>query len=288
MARELVLGLEVVLADGRVWNGLRTLRKDNTGYDLKQVFLGAEGSLGIITAAALRLFARAARAGDPVRGRAVARGRGLAARPWQGAVRRADLQLRADGRRLRRGGGGAPPGRAQPAGDGSTLVRAGRARLVPARRPGRRRRGVARRRVRGRARARCDPRRQRGAAGHAVADARGAEPGHAPGGPDRPQRHLGAGRPNPRADRAGHGADRRPRARRAACCRSAMSATATCTSTFVLPLDDRRTSAAARARPAAVCDLVQELGGSISAEHGIGRLKARRAAPPARTRSSSS
>ena len=58
MARELVLGLEVVLADGRVWNGLRTLRKDNTGYDLKQLFLGSEGSLGIVTAASLRLFAR--------------------------------------------------------------------------------------------------------------------------------------------------------------------------------------------------------------------------------------
>ena len=58
MAREMVLGLEVVLADGRVWNGLRTLRKDNTGYDLKQLFLGAEGSLGIVTAASLRLFAR--------------------------------------------------------------------------------------------------------------------------------------------------------------------------------------------------------------------------------------
>jgi FAD/FMN-containing dehydrogenase len=59
MARDLVLGLEVVLADGRAWNGLRTLRKDNTGYDLKQLFIGAEGSLGIITAAALRLFPRA-------------------------------------------------------------------------------------------------------------------------------------------------------------------------------------------------------------------------------------
>ena len=58
MARELLLGLEVVLADGRIWNGLRTLRKDNTGYDLKQLFVGAEGSLGIITAAALRLFPR--------------------------------------------------------------------------------------------------------------------------------------------------------------------------------------------------------------------------------------
>lgn len=55
-ARDLVLGLEVVLASGEVWNGLRTLRKDNTGYDLKQLFLGSEGTLGIITAAALKLF----------------------------------------------------------------------------------------------------------------------------------------------------------------------------------------------------------------------------------------
>jgi FAD/FMN-containing dehydrogenase len=55
-AREQVLGLEVVLPDGRVWDGLRALRKDNTGYDLKQLFLGAEGTLGIITAAVLRLF----------------------------------------------------------------------------------------------------------------------------------------------------------------------------------------------------------------------------------------
>ena len=57
-ARDLVLGLEVVLADGRVWNGLRGLRKDNTGYDLKQLFLGSEGTLGIITAAVLELFAK--------------------------------------------------------------------------------------------------------------------------------------------------------------------------------------------------------------------------------------
>jgi FAD/FMN-containing dehydrogenase len=55
-AREQVLGLEVVLPDGRVWEGLRGLRKDNTGYDLKQLFLGAEGTLGIITAAVLRLY----------------------------------------------------------------------------------------------------------------------------------------------------------------------------------------------------------------------------------------
>ena len=55
-ARELVLGLEVVLADGRVWDGLRGLRKDNTGYDLKQLFIGAEGTLGVITAAVLKLY----------------------------------------------------------------------------------------------------------------------------------------------------------------------------------------------------------------------------------------
>jgi FAD/FMN-containing dehydrogenase len=57
-ARELVLGLEIVLADGRIWDGLRGLRKDNTGYDLKQLFLGSEGTLGIITAAVLKLFPR--------------------------------------------------------------------------------------------------------------------------------------------------------------------------------------------------------------------------------------
>jgi FAD/FMN-containing dehydrogenase len=55
-ARAQVLGLEVVLPDGRVWNGLRGLRKDNTGYDLKQLFIGAEGTLGVITAAVLRLY----------------------------------------------------------------------------------------------------------------------------------------------------------------------------------------------------------------------------------------
>ena len=57
-AKELVAGLEVVLPDGRVWSDLKGLRKDNTGYDLKQLFLGAEGTLGIITAAVLRLHPR--------------------------------------------------------------------------------------------------------------------------------------------------------------------------------------------------------------------------------------
>lgn len=58
--RDLVLGLEVVLADGTVWDGLRTLRKNNSGYDLKNLFIGSEGTLGVVTAAALRLFPRPA------------------------------------------------------------------------------------------------------------------------------------------------------------------------------------------------------------------------------------
>jgi FAD/FMN-containing dehydrogenase len=56
VARDLVLGLEVVLAGGRVWHGLKKLKKDNTGYDLRHLFIGSEGTLGIITAAALKLF----------------------------------------------------------------------------------------------------------------------------------------------------------------------------------------------------------------------------------------
>jgi FAD/FMN-containing dehydrogenase len=59
-ARDLVMGLEIVLADGRVLNGLSKLKKDNTGYDLKNLFIGSEGTLGIITAAVLKLFPRPA------------------------------------------------------------------------------------------------------------------------------------------------------------------------------------------------------------------------------------
>lgn len=58
MMRDLVLGLEVVLPDGRVLDALKSLRKDNTGYDLRDLFIGAEGTLGVITAAAIKLFSR--------------------------------------------------------------------------------------------------------------------------------------------------------------------------------------------------------------------------------------
>jgi FAD/FMN-containing dehydrogenase len=60
MMRDLVLGLEVVLPDGRVLDSLQSLRKDNTGYDLRDLFIGAEGTLGVITAAAIKLFSRPA------------------------------------------------------------------------------------------------------------------------------------------------------------------------------------------------------------------------------------
>ena len=56
--RDLILGIEVVLADGRIWNGLRSLRKNNSGYDLKNLFIGSEGTLGVVTAATLKLFPR--------------------------------------------------------------------------------------------------------------------------------------------------------------------------------------------------------------------------------------
>jgi FAD/FMN-containing dehydrogenase len=59
--RDLVLGIEAVTADGKIWNGLKALRKDNTGYDLKHLLMGAEGTLGIITGAVLKLFPRAQR-----------------------------------------------------------------------------------------------------------------------------------------------------------------------------------------------------------------------------------
>ena len=63
-ARDLALGLEVVLADGTVWNGLKSLRKDNSGYDLRDLFIGSEGTLGIITAAVLRLYPKPAEQRD--------------------------------------------------------------------------------------------------------------------------------------------------------------------------------------------------------------------------------
>ena len=95
-ARDLVLGLEVVLADGRIWNGLTGLRKNNTGYDLKQLFLGAEGTLGIITAAVVKLFAKPRISETALVAVPIGRGGGRAVRPPQRRGGRCALRLRAD------------------------------------------------------------------------------------------------------------------------------------------------------------------------------------------------
>ena len=95
MMRELVLGLEVVLADGRVLESLSALRKDNTGYDIKALFLGAEGTLGVITAASLKLFAAAARPRHRLGRRAGRAGSRDAARPAARSQRRCGQLVRA-------------------------------------------------------------------------------------------------------------------------------------------------------------------------------------------------
>ena len=82
-ARELCLGLEVVLPSGEVWHGLRGLRKDNTGYDLRDLFIGAEGTLGVITAACLRTFPLPRARVTALAGRTVAAGCAAAAGRWR-------------------------------------------------------------------------------------------------------------------------------------------------------------------------------------------------------------
>ena len=138
-ARELTTGVEVVLADGRIVNALSKLRKDNTGYDLKDLFVGAEGTLGIITAAALKLFAR-----PRARETAFVGLREPRARRWRCSAARArpsapavvsfeliprialDFVLRH------------APGARDPLGGAASLVRAGRDRLAGRRRARRR------------------------------------------------------------------------------------------------------------------------------------------------------
>ena len=141
IARTLALGLEVVLADGRVLNNLNKLKKDNTGYDLKNLFIGAEGTLGIITAAVLKLFPRprsveTAFVGVPSPEAALEL-LGIA----DGAHRRRRHQLRVDGAARHRRGAAARAGVRDPLASAASLVRADRALVAGARRLARGARG---------------------------------------------------------------------------------------------------------------------------------------------------
>ena len=114
--RALVLGLEAVLPDGELWNGLKRLRKDNTGYDLKQLLIGAEGTLGVVTAAALKLFPILPSRAVGVRRPRQPRPRHGPAGPRQGGDRRAGGGVRDDRPAGHRSGPGASAGRARAAG----------------------------------------------------------------------------------------------------------------------------------------------------------------------------
>ena len=97
IARTLALGLEVVLADGRVLNDLNKLKKDNTGYDLKNLFIGAEGTLGIITAAVLQAVAASALDRNRLYRSRLARESAGAAHARDRTHRRRSDELRIDG-----------------------------------------------------------------------------------------------------------------------------------------------------------------------------------------------
>ena len=177
-ARDLALGLEVVLADGSVWNGLKRLRKDNSGYDLKDLFIGSEGTLGIITAAVLRLFPKPAATVTAFAGLAHLDKATAILLPCLWARRAVAHRLRADAAHRPRFRP-APCRRNEGSAQGSaSLVRAVRA-LKPAR--GRRRhrpcRDAAQPRHRGRRDRRCGDRVLARAGARAVAPARADERG---------------------------------------------------------------------------------------------------------------
>ena len=137
MMRDLVLGLEVVMADGRVLSALKSLRKDNTGYDVKSLFVGAEGTLGIITAASLKLFPQPADTATALAGiDSPQQALDLLAQ-LRGASRRPAHHVRADAAPRGRTHGEACPRRRQSARPGHRLVSAHRAEFAqPAGRAG--------------------------------------------------------------------------------------------------------------------------------------------------------
>ena len=193
VARDMALGLEVVLADGRILNALSKLKKDNTGYDLRNLFIGAEGTLGIITAAMLKLFPKPRAVETAFVGLQVAGGRAEAAVDLAERGRGRAHQLRTAGRHRRRFQRAPRHRHPRSAGEPSSLVRADGA-VVAARRrprhagsdPRQRHGGRHRRRRRDRGQSRPAPR---------VLEAARRDVGGAEAGRRLDQaRHFGAGR----------------------------------------------------------------------------------------------
>ena len=275
--RNLVLGLEVVLPDGSIWNGLRGLRKDNTGYDMKQLFIGAEGTLGIVTAAVLRLFPKPTASETAWIARGVAGCRRGAAGPRARPPGRRGLGLRADPPLARRLSAGRRARARGPDARRASLVRA----------DGRDEPGSAGLPARARWPRRSLPRRRRALVRDALIAASGAQaaklwkmreslPEAVDLGRGRdPARHLGAGLAHPGVHRA-----RRCRCRRRLSGHPPLR---------LRPRRRRQHALQPRAAPGLghaaryraererinriVHDIVVDLGGSISAEHGIGRAR---------------
>ena len=234
-ARNLVLGLEVVLPNGDVWNGLRALKKDNTGYDLKHLFMGAEGTLGVITKAVLKLWPAPKDVATAW----------LAVRDPQAAIEILSEALcgvggqcrlvRADEPRRHRHGAAPHPRRAGPAQGRHAVVPA--ARMVVVATQGRRRRGhvgedgaVPGRADGGRPRARRGDRPERGAGAQHVAHPRSRGRGLARRGAGPQLRHLGVDLARFRASSTRASRRRSTSCPASAPIRWAISATATSTS----------------------------------------------------------
>ena len=278
--RELVLGIEVVLADGRVWDGLRGLRKDNTGYDLKQLFIGAEGTLGIVTAAVLKLFpaprhAATALAAVPTVERG---GRRCCARLKQALGDRLtgfELMQRVRARRCRASTIPALPDPLPGPSRGTCWCRPTTARADAPLAAAARRRARPRRRSRRRRRTPTIAQSEEQAR-RAVGAAREHQRSAAPRRPEHQARHLAAGvrrfprswtSAAPRSRAAFPGVrfvDLRPPGRRQPALQPRRAG-------------GRRRAARSWTMPRVanriVHDLVARTGGSISAEHGIGQLK---------------
>ena len=193
VARDLVLGLEVVLADGQIWHGLNKLKKDNTGYDLKHLFMGAEGTLGVITAAVLKLFPRPRAVETAFIGLPSPRAAIALLNLVQERTGGRRHQLRAHQVARSRACVAPWARRARSAAEQTSVVRAAPT-LLAKRRPARRHGGRARRRGRARADRRCNDRREPRSGKSVLAHPRDSPRGAEARGRIGQARHIGADR----------------------------------------------------------------------------------------------